>query len=165
MDCSLPGSSVYGISQARILGWVAISFSEGSSRPRDGAHISFIGRWGATRKAHIYMWEVLVDECIKNSHKDKKWPKQFLEIHCLMGFNHWKKNLAFLCNHISIYERNLEVFLNSHLRPERRVYFFFEISCYVYYFKIYFVYIQQMIEYLCWSLEGFQLSSITSITL
>ena len=27
MDCSLPGSSVHGISQARILGWVAISFS------------------------------------------------------------------------------------------------------------------------------------------
>ena len=34
MDCSLPGSSVHGISQARILEWVAISFSRGSSRPR-----------------------------------------------------------------------------------------------------------------------------------
>ena len=31
MDCSLPGSSVHGISQARILEWVAISFSRGSS--------------------------------------------------------------------------------------------------------------------------------------
>ena len=31
MDCSPPGSSVYGISQARILEWVAISFSRGSS--------------------------------------------------------------------------------------------------------------------------------------
>ena len=31
MDCSLPGSSVHGIFQARILGWVAISFSRGSS--------------------------------------------------------------------------------------------------------------------------------------
>ena len=31
MDCSLPGSSVRGISQARILKWVAISFSRGSS--------------------------------------------------------------------------------------------------------------------------------------
>ena len=30
MDCSLPGSSVYGILQARILDWVAISFSRGS---------------------------------------------------------------------------------------------------------------------------------------
>ena len=33
MDCSLPGSSVHGISQARILGWVAIPFSRGSPRP------------------------------------------------------------------------------------------------------------------------------------
>ena len=35
MDCSPPGSSVYGILQARILEWVAISFSRGFSRPRD----------------------------------------------------------------------------------------------------------------------------------
>ena len=35
MDGSLPGSFVHGISQARILVWVAISFSRGSSRPRD----------------------------------------------------------------------------------------------------------------------------------
>ena len=35
MDCSLPGSSVHGILQARILEWGAISFSRGSSQPRD----------------------------------------------------------------------------------------------------------------------------------
>ena len=34
MDCGPPGSSVYGILQARILEWVAISFSRGSSQPR-----------------------------------------------------------------------------------------------------------------------------------
>ena len=34
-DCSLPGSSVHGIFQARVLEWVAISFSRGSSQPRD----------------------------------------------------------------------------------------------------------------------------------
>ena len=34
-DCSSPGSSVHGILQARILEWVAISFSRESSRPRD----------------------------------------------------------------------------------------------------------------------------------
>ena len=33
-DCSPPGSSVDGILQARVLEWVAISFSRGSSRPR-----------------------------------------------------------------------------------------------------------------------------------
>ena len=35
MDCSLPGSSVHGILQARILGWVTIFYSRGSFRPRD----------------------------------------------------------------------------------------------------------------------------------
>ena len=35
LDCSPSGSSVHGISQARVLKWVAISFSRGSSQPRD----------------------------------------------------------------------------------------------------------------------------------
>ena len=35
MDRSLPGSSVYGILQARLLEWVAMPFSRGSSQPRD----------------------------------------------------------------------------------------------------------------------------------
>ena len=54
MDCSIPGFSVYGIFQARVLEWVGISFSRGSFRPRDWTHVSRIaGRrfivW-ATRK-------------------------------------------------------------------------------------------------------------------
>ena len=40
MDYSLPGSSVRGILQARILEWVAISFTRGSSRPRDPTRVS-----------------------------------------------------------------------------------------------------------------------------
>ena len=44
IDGSLPGSSVHGISQARILEWVVISFSRGSSRLRNWTHISCIGR-------------------------------------------------------------------------------------------------------------------------
>ena len=42
MDCSLPGSSVHGIFQARVLEWVAISFSRDSSRPRDQTQVSCI---------------------------------------------------------------------------------------------------------------------------
>ena len=42
MDCSPPGSSVHGISQARILEWVAISFSRGSSPSRDQTQVSCI---------------------------------------------------------------------------------------------------------------------------
>ena len=42
MDCSPPGSSVHGILQARILEWVAISSSRGSSRPRAQTWVSVL---------------------------------------------------------------------------------------------------------------------------
>ena len=55
VDCSPSGSSVHGISQARILEWIAISFSKGSSLPRDWTWVSCIaGRFftvWATREA------------------------------------------------------------------------------------------------------------------
>ena len=41
MDCSPPGSSVYGILQARILQWVAMT-SIGPSRPKDRTHVSYV---------------------------------------------------------------------------------------------------------------------------
>ena len=41
VDCSLLGSSVHGILQARVLEWVVISFSRGSSQPRDWTQISW----------------------------------------------------------------------------------------------------------------------------
>ena len=58
MDCSLSGSSVHGILQARILEWVAIPFSKGSSWPKDQTQVSCIaGRlftiW-TTRKALVF---------------------------------------------------------------------------------------------------------------
>ena len=59
MDCSLPGSSVHGILQARILEWVAIPFSRGSSQPRDGPWVSYtVGRFftiWATREATVHL--------------------------------------------------------------------------------------------------------------
>ena len=44
IDSSLPGSSVHGIFQARILEWVAIFFSRGSLQPKDWTQVSGIGR-------------------------------------------------------------------------------------------------------------------------
>ena len=75
MDCSTPGSSFCGFSQARILEWVAISFSRGSSRPGDWTHISCISeflqisselswsiptlKWGSTRVIRkLYVFEL-----------------------------------------------------------------------------------------------------------
>ena len=57
-DCSSPGSSIHGVLQARILEWVAISFSRGSSWLRDRTQVSRItGRrfnlW-ATREVPIF---------------------------------------------------------------------------------------------------------------
>ena len=57
MDSSLPGSSVHGVFQLRVLEQVAISYSRGSSQTRNWTHISCVGRWicypWATREAHV----------------------------------------------------------------------------------------------------------------
>ena len=48
MDCSPPASSVHRISQARILEWVAIPFSKGSSQLKNQTYLSYvscIGKW------------------------------------------------------------------------------------------------------------------------
>ena len=63
MDYKLPHSSIHGILQARVLEWVAISFSEGSSEPRDQTQVSrIVGRrftiW-ATRKV-LFMWDTVL---------------------------------------------------------------------------------------------------------
>ena len=42
MDCSPPGSSVHGISQARMLQWVTVPFSQGSSQHKNRTHVSFV---------------------------------------------------------------------------------------------------------------------------
>ena len=59
LDCSPPGSSVHGISQARILEWVAISYPKGSSRPRDQTSIACISRIGRQILNHWTTREVL----------------------------------------------------------------------------------------------------------
>ena len=60
MDSSLPGSFVHVILQARMLEWFAISFSRGSSRPRDWTCVSCVscitGRWILY---HWATWEAL----------------------------------------------------------------------------------------------------------
>jgi len=45
MDCSPPGSSVHGILQARILQWITMPTSRGSSWPRDWTHVSCLLHW------------------------------------------------------------------------------------------------------------------------
>ena len=60
VDCSPPSSSVHGVLQARILEWVAISFSRGSSQPRDWTQVSNI----AGRRFNLWTTrEAMKGEC------------------------------------------------------------------------------------------------------
>ena len=65
IDYNLPGSSVHGISQARILEWVAISFSSGSSWSRGWTCISCIGReilyhWASRGSSQLILPKILL---------------------------------------------------------------------------------------------------------
>ena len=96
MDCSLSGSSVHGIFQAKVLEWIAISFSRGSSRPRNRTQVSRIaGRrftvW-ATREAvtiihskplyHDWSTEIIEFYIIKLPF-NRKTCNQFLKSKCI----------------------------------------------------------------------------------
>ena len=79
MDCSLPRSSVRGILQARILEWVAIPFSRGSSWPRDQTWVSCIAskffktyKWGNTREVGLYTWYMVYLIYALTSFKDQR---------------------------------------------------------------------------------------------
>ena len=69
MDCSLPGSSVHGILQARVLERVAISSSRGSSQPRDWTHISCISLHWQEDSLPLntsVIWASLLAQVVKN---------------------------------------------------------------------------------------------------
>ena len=57
MDCSPPGSSLHGVFQARILEWVAMASSRGSSRPRDRTHVSCVSCAGRQFFTTAATWE------------------------------------------------------------------------------------------------------------
>ena len=79
MDCSPPGSSVRGIFQARVLEWIAISFSGGSSWPRNLTRVSCIAGTcftvRATREAIFYVSYNLKSRFLIRSYRiaSQKW--------------------------------------------------------------------------------------------
>ena len=101
MDCSLPGFSVHGVSQARVLEWVAISFSRGSSRPRQGSnlHLLHLLHWHSLPLSHQGSPAVLL-HCIKVLH----CPVSFL----ILSLFHV---LCFLPFSLPSYARSLPSFL------------------------------------------------------
>ena len=85
MDCRPPGFFVYGILQARILQWVGISFSRGSSRLRDCTQVFCIaGRFftiWTTREAHMVPLCPLPEEIFLNHKMDVEfYQKIFLHL-------------------------------------------------------------------------------------
>ena len=60
MDCSQPGFSVHWLLQARILEWVAIPFSRGSSRPRDGTWVYCIAGGFKSLKSLNYLIQLSI---------------------------------------------------------------------------------------------------------
>ena len=77
IDCSPPGSSVHGILKAWILGWVAISSTRASSRPRDLNHVSCIGRPGF-RVLHYHQ------EFAQLMSTDSIMPSKYLILCCIL---------------------------------------------------------------------------------
>ena len=100
MDCSLSGSSVNGILQGRILEWVAISFSRGSSWPRNWTRVSCIaGRFFTdwAEGSHLSVlsfnfWWFILNKCGKG-----KWPEVLLhsiyQVNAFLQYFKQKKHL------------------------------------------------------------------------
>ena len=80
MNCSPPSFSVHGIFQARILEWVAISFSSGSSQPRDQTQASCIADRFFTSWATSEAQDNITKKQKDNNPLPSSWP------HCLKTF-------------------------------------------------------------------------------
>ena len=80
VDCTLPGSSVHGILQARILEWVTVPSSRESSQPRDQTHVSRIAGGFFTIRAAREAQKHLTKE--KNHFVTPKWWQKRLKHRC-----------------------------------------------------------------------------------
>ena len=85
MDCSLPGSPVHGILQARMLKWIAIPFCRESTWPRDGSWISCItGRFFSTEPqgSPMNMEKVRVERCNMIESSAQRWGRGLHRLRC-----------------------------------------------------------------------------------
>ena len=109
MDCSPPGSSVQGISQARKLEWVAISFSRGSYWPRDQTRVSHI----AGRRFTIWATREALKE--QKVLPKKIWPLlTFSAAHSKWSTNIHMKNTPMVFVIVTIYRLCNNTLLSSH---------------------------------------------------
>ena len=101
MDCSLPCSSIHGIFQARVLEWIAISFSRGPSWPRDRTRVfCIVGRrftvWATREVLHNFsilcVHPPIVDFAMHASLTWCAWkkPKCYLKVYAFLFLFSWK---------------------------------------------------------------------------
>ena len=90
MDCSPPGSSVHGILWATVLEWVTISFSRGSSWPRDRICVSCIGRQILCYLSHLGSPRILEWVAYPFS-RGSSQPRNQTRVSCIAGgyFTSW----------------------------------------------------------------------------
>ena len=106
MDCRPPGSSVNGILQARILEWVAISYSRGSSQPRDPTQVSCIAvrvfiTWATNLFAHvfhIYVFKVVTSVDSGSHHRVGSLYKLNIFLRPSVSISLWPIQYQFLSN-------------------------------------------------------------------
>ena len=129
MDCSPPGSSVCGISQARILEWVAIFSSSGSSWLRDWIQVSWvscIGRWILYHLSHLgipalnlLQCVVFVEGQVENlaSYQLTSWKKTILIFQIKVSIFLWysTKALPMVISQIFVAKWNLKASMNFHI--------------------------------------------------
>ena len=111
MDCSLPGFFVHGILQARILEWVVISFSRGSSWPRDRTQVLRItGRLYHLSYQGIPVTEIISCLCCRAS-------KEVSVIQDVLQFTNgsWEDILITLWFTLQVLQIQLKCVLSSHL--------------------------------------------------
>ena len=91
MDCSLPGSSALGIFQAGILEWVAISYSRGSSQPRDSTHISCVDSLPYSPPGKPFYMSSCTQSIVEWSliHISKEWRVKSPRDSCVLFIQKW----------------------------------------------------------------------------
>ena len=104
-DCSPPGSSVHGSFQSRILEWVAISFSRGSSWPRDWTYVSCVSCIGREILYHMgssFPWPILKNNLYKVFLEFELLTHSFMHaviFKCLPGFRLYTRLCGFIGEH------------------------------------------------------------------
>ena len=116
MDSSLAGSSIHGVFQARILGWVAISYSRRSSLLRDWTHVCCISYIDRQILYHCVTWE---SQSLIEAHLNKA-SKEWLDSKYTQACNSicWRKHrvgrsnrrIGFLTD-IHLLKQSTEIFL------------------------------------------------------